>query len=138
MAVIELRLPWPVSTNKAWKPMGKNRMRLNPKAQLFRLAVKSYVLAAKIQGLPLQGHLEAKITLCPPNRAKRDQDNFAGKTLLDALTKAGLWGDDSQIKRTVIEWADVVKGGAVVIHVKPFVQEVAVTEAVQPFVRMQA
>lgn len=56
--------------------------------------------------------------LCPPNRAKRDQDNFAGKTLLDALTKAGLWGDDSQIKRTVIEWADVVKGGAVLIQVQ--------------------
>lgn len=122
---IELRLPWPVSTNKAWKPMGKNRMRLNPKAKLFRLVVRSYVLAAKLPGLPLVGHLAIRIVLFPPDRRTRDQDNFAGKTLLDSLTKAGLWGDDSQIRRTIIDWADVVKGGAVVIQVKPFVQEEA-------------
>jgi crossover junction endodeoxyribonuclease RusA len=122
---IELRLPWPVSTNKAWKPMGNNRMRLNPKAKLYRLAVKSYVLAAKLQGLPLQGNLEATITLYPPDHRTRDEDNFAGKTLYDALTKAGFWGDDSQVRAKHVYWGNVVKGGAVVIQVKPFVQEVA-------------
>lgn len=123
--MIELKLPWPVSTNKAWKPMGKNRMRLNPKAKLFRLAVKSIVLAAKLPDLPLHGPLAIRVILSPPDRRTRDQDNFAGKTLLDALTKAGVWADDSQIRRTIIDWADVVRGGMVTVQVMPHVEEAA-------------
>jgi crossover junction endodeoxyribonuclease RusA len=123
--MVELKLPWPVSTNKAWKPMGKNRMRLNPKAKLFRLAVRSIVLAAKIQGLPMQGPLAVRVILAPPNKAKRDQDNFAGKVLLDALTKAGVWNDDSQIQRTIIDWAGVVRGGMVTVQVRPHIEDAA-------------
>lgn len=118
--MIELKLPWPPSTNKAWVPTGRAKgkgFRLNPKANFFRLAVKSIVLAAKIKGLPLADNLEVHITLCPPDRRKRDQDNFAGKALLDALTKANVWRDDSQIRRTVIEWGDVQRSGAVVVRI---------------------
>jgi len=118
--MIQLRLPWPVSTNKAWTPTGRKGLRLNPKAKIYRLAVKSYVLAAKLQGLPMCGPLEIKITLLPPDRRNRDQDNFAGKSLLDALTKAGVWNDDSQLKRTVIEWGNVMRGGQVLLEIKSF------------------
>lgn len=126
--MIKITLPWPPSTNKAWTPTGRKGgkgFRLNPKATLYRLAVRSYVLAAKLPGLPLPGALEIVVTLCPPNKARRDQDNFAGKSLLDALTKAGVWNDDSQIKRTVIEWGGVVKGGRVMLEIKAFRAEVA-------------
>jgi len=120
--MVELKLPWPVSTNKAWKPRGKNRMRLNPKAKLYRLAVKSIVLAAKLQGLPMQGPLEVIITLCPPDRRTRDEDNFAGKTLYDALTKAGVWGDDSQVRAKHVFWGGVIKGGQVTVQIKQHVE----------------
>ncbi len=36
------------------------------------------------------------ILVYPPDRRARDLDNL-GKALLDALTKAGVYGDDSQI-----------------------------------------
>lgn len=126
--MIELKLPWPVSTNKTWKPTGRKGFRLNPKANTFRLAVKSIVLAAKIPGLPLQGPLEVTVTLYPPDSRIRDDDNFAGKTLFDALTKAGVWLDDSQKRRTILEWGEVVKGGQVLVQIRPFVKQASDTE----------
>ena len=117
--MIDLKLPWPVSTNKAWMPTGRKGFRLNPKASTFRLAVRSIVLAAKLQDLPMLGPLEVTITLCPPNLARRDEDNFAGKSLLDALTKAGVWGDDSQVRAKHVYWGNVVKGGSVLVQIEP-------------------
>jgi len=95
-------------------------MHLATKATTYRLAVRSLVLGAKLPGLPLTGPLEVHITLCPPDRRRRDEDNFAGKALFDALTKAGVWLDDSQIRRKVVEWGDVVKGGLVAVGITPF------------------
>ncbi len=84
---------------------------------MYRVAVRSLVLGAKISEIPLRGQLEVSVTLCPPDRKRRDEDNFAGKALFDALTKAGVWGDDSQIRRKIVEWGDVVKGGCVVVEI---------------------
>lgn len=44
--------------------------------------------------------MELSVTLCPPDKRKRDMDNFAGKALLDALTLAGVWADDSPDPQT--------------------------------------
>lgn len=114
--MIRLTLPWPPSTNKTWRRAGKH-MHLATKATTYRLAVRSLVAAAKLPGLPLTGPLEVHITLCPPDRRRRDEDNFAGKALFDALTKAGVWEDDSQIRRKVVEWGDVAKGGYVAVEI---------------------
>jgi len=65
----------------------------------------------------LKGSLEVKVVLCPPDRRRRDEDNFAGKALFDALTHAGVWEDDSQIKRKIVEWGPIVKGGRVEINI---------------------
>ncbi len=119
--MIRLTLPWPPSTNKTWRRAGKH-MHLATKATTYRLAVRSLVVAAKQPGLPLAGALEVCVTLRPPDRRRRDEDNFAGKALFDALTKAGVWGDDSQIRRKVVEWGDVAPGGCVVVEIRPLAQ----------------
>jgi crossover junction endodeoxyribonuclease RusA len=116
-----LTLPWPVSTNKTHRRSGKH-MHLAKKSTTYRLAVRSLVVAAKLPGLPLAGDLEVSVTLCPPDLRRRDEDNFAGKTLFDALTKAGVWGDDSQIRAKHVYWGDVVKGGRVVVEIAPMAQ----------------
>lgn len=97
-------------------------MHLAKASTTYRLAVRSLVVAAKLPGLPLTGALEVGVRLCPPDNRRRDEDNFAGKALFDALTKAGVWGDDSQIRRKVVEWGDVVKGGCVVVEIAPLGQ----------------
>lgn len=95
-------------------------MHLATPAKLYRLAVKSLVAAAKLPGLPLSGLLAVTVTLCPPDNRRRDEDNFAGKALFDSLTHAGVWDDDSQIRRKTVEWGEVVKPGYVIVGISPF------------------
>ena len=54
-----------------------------------------------------------------PDRRKRDMDNCLAmmKPYQDGICDA-LGVDDSRIKRTVLEWGDVVKGGKVVLRLE--------------------
>jgi crossover junction endodeoxyribonuclease RusA len=49
-------------------------------------------------------------TSLPPDARRRDIDNY-NKALFDALTHAGIWEDDSQVKRMLVEWGPKVPGG---------------------------
>ena len=62
---------------------------------------------------------EATYTFHPPDKRKRDIDNFLAsmKHYQDGVC-AALGIDDSRIKRTVIEWGAVVKGGKVVLRLE--------------------
>ena len=119
--MIRLELTWPPSTNRTWRH-ARGRTYLPKEVKLFRASVYSIVLAEKARcqlvGLPLCGDLEAIITLHPPDKRRRDEDNFAGKALFDALTLAGVWGDDSQIRRKIVEWGGIIKDGKVVVEIK--------------------
>lgn len=53
-----------------------------------------------------------------PNRI-RDLDNY-NKALFDALTHAGVWEDDSQVKRMLVEWGPVIPGGKVEITISKY------------------
>ncbi len=110
-----LELPWCPSTNTTWRK-GKGRVYLSEKTKAFRKAVATIVMASKAQR-PAIGPLELSVTLCPPDKRKRDMDNFAGKALLDALTLAGVWADDSQIRKMTTTWGDVTKGGMIVVEI---------------------
>ena len=46
--------------------------------------------------------------LYPPDQRRRDIDNY-NKALFDALTLTGVWEDDSQVKRMLVEWGNIVK-----------------------------
>lgn len=58
-----------------------------------------------------------RLVAYPPTRAVRDLDNLL-KAPLDALTGAGLWLDDSQIRRLSIEWGEVRRGGGLDVEVQ--------------------
>ena len=75
--------------------------------QLRRLPKPSTELAA------------VEITLYPPDARRRDIDNY-NKALFDALTHAGVWEDDSQIKRMLVEWGPVAPKGRVEITISRY------------------
>ncbi len=66
---------------------------VSKEGQIYRTAVMGQTaLTKKLH----TGRLRVEIEAYPPDRRKRDLDNIL-KSLLDALTYAGIWEDDSQI-----------------------------------------
>ena len=94
-----LVLPFPPSMNGYWRSLrtGKlaGRVLISERGRAFRKAVEDIGRLHEIE--KLDGALKATIWLHPPDRRRRDIDNPI-KPLLDALTHAGAWGDDSQIR----------------------------------------
>lgn len=91
MASITYRLPWPPSTNSAWRHTGKVTY-LTPKARQFRLEVAEIVADCEA----LRGRLFVGLELTLPDKRKRDIDNHI-KSTLDAMMHAGVFVDDEQI-----------------------------------------
>jgi crossover junction endodeoxyribonuclease RusA len=57
-----------------------------------------------------------EVYLFPPDRRKRDLDNYM-KGLLDALTNGKLWVDDSLINQLHIYRGEVVTDGSVRVEI---------------------
>jgi len=63
---------------------------------------------------------QAVVTFRPPDKRHRDLDNLYSscKPKQDGICRA-LGIDDSQIRRVVLEWGEVVKGGKVTVTIQP-------------------
>lgn len=103
-AVAELRfvLPFPPSVNRYYRNIGYRTL-LSREGRAYRDAVCA-LLAGRVQQ-PLSVPLQAELHLFPPDRRRRDWDNFQ-KGVWDALQHAGIYHDDSQIRRAFIEMHD--------------------------------
>jgi len=117
--MMQLTLPFPPSINGYWRAT-KTGVKISSRGRIFR----SNALAAIYQQLrsrptALLTELDVHLVLYPPTRAKRDLDNFQ-KALFDGLTHAGIWKDDSQVKRMLVEWGPVTKGGKAEINISTF------------------
>lgn len=113
-------LPYPpVTGNHMWKH-AKGKHYLVKEAREFYVLVGQ---AVRAQGANINTPelLRAHVQLYPPDKRRRDMDN-AWKVIGDALTKAQVWQDDSQIRSKLIEWAEPMKGGKVVIALARYVE----------------
>ena len=109
---MEFELPFPPSVNHLWRRVG-NRTLLSRRGRAFRQQVCSLLYGVQ----PLNGPLSVEIDLHPPDRRRRDVDNVQ-KALLDALTHAGAYHDDSQIVRLTTVRRSVVSGGKVRLRIE--------------------
>lgn len=125
--MIELTLPYPPTVNSYWrtsvnKPkriaslcdsIGKKRPQINvfisEKGQQFRTNVMEAVLIARA-AKRLSGRLQLDVVLHPADARVRDIDNCL-KALLDSLSHAGVYVDDSQIDRLIVCRGEIIKGG---------------------------
>ena len=106
--MLNLILPFPPSVNSYWGFKGSHRY-LTPKAKDFKQSV--FWLFRQSQHKGFGGHrIDVNIVLQAPDRRTRDLDNYL-KSLLDALTQAGVYNDDSQIDRLVVTRGDITQGG---------------------------
>jgi crossover junction endodeoxyribonuclease RusA len=110
-----LNLPYPPSVNGYWGFKGHRRF-LTKKAVEFKALVAYQVLKQRTRFN--KDILEMRIVWHPPDRRIRDIDNPI-KPLLDALTQAGLFEDDCQIRKLHIEFGAIIKGGKTTVVLKP-------------------
>jgi len=108
-----LLLPWPPSLNVAWYRGQKGR--LTQAGRIFR----DEVIRLAAGPVPFTEPVRVDAYFFPPDRRKRDNSNHT-KVMYDALTKAGLWADDSLIAQESYYTGEVVRGGAVLLFVEPF------------------
>lgn len=101
MSPYTLSLPWPPSVNHYWIRQRKG-YRISPEGAAFRLAVANIHRRAAV----ILGPVRVTIEFTQPNRLRRDLDNLA-KCVLDSLTKASVWMDDSQVHDLHMRWTDV-------------------------------
>ncbi len=116
--MIEIELPYPPSVNHYWRHVGP-RVLISREGRTFRNCVCSLLAQASVRSLasPLSGPLEIQIDVYPPDNRRRDLDNLQ-KSLLDALQHGGVYFDDSQIVRILIEKRECVADGKVVVRIE--------------------
>jgi crossover junction endodeoxyribonuclease RusA len=117
---VTLDLPFPVSVNHYWQSCVRGRRVhrfISDKGRDFRAEVITLAMVARVKRM--EGPLRSIVTLYPPDNHKRDLDNFAGKSLYDALAHAGVYSDDSQVREQHHAWGPVVAGGRCTVEITP-------------------
>ena len=114
--MLRLDLPYPPSVNTYWRNW-RGRMVISKAGRAYQDAVLK-ALRGRTYGI-INKPVSILILVNPPDRRKRDIDNIQ-KALFDALTKARVWKDDSQIERLYVDRYKypVVKGGFVTVFVE--------------------
>ncbi len=110
-----LILPWPPSLNHYYRHVGA-KVLISAEGRRYRNAV---ALAAMTSGWQrdhgtIVDRLAVTIRAYVPDRRRRDVDNLL-KSVLDALTHARVWADDSQIDVLTIERREMVDGGSIAV-----------------------
>lgn len=116
-APLVMTLPWPPTVNTYYRHVviGRApRTLISEAGRRYREVVKAQV-AGQVENA-LEGDLEVFVEAWFPDRRRRDLDNLL-KSLLDSLTHAGVWQDDSQIIDLRIRKARQV-GGMVKVEVR--------------------
>lgn len=98
-------LPMPPSVNNLYG-YGRGGVHLKTEVVKFREQIK--LMIGPICHTPYAGRLAMDIFVTPGTNHRRDMDNLS-KCLLDALTKVGVYADDSQIDDVRIRRAQVQK-----------------------------
>ena len=117
---MEVTLPWPPTVNTYYRHVviGKApRTLISESGRRYREVVKG--LVATMAPKRLEGDLSVQIEAWFPDRRRRDLDNVL-KALLDSLTHAGVWHDDSQVTDLRITKAPLI-GGMVKVQIKEVV-----------------
>lgn len=117
--MIVIELPFPPSTNTYWRHivMGRSaRTLISKRGREYRDAVMVECMVGNVD--QLSGPLKCTLDLFPPCNRRRDCDNFA-KALLDALTNAKVYDDDSQIIDLRIRMHAKQPPGKVIVTLEP-------------------
>lgn len=116
---MKLILPFPPSVNGYWRSTSRGTL-ISERGRKYRInAIAAVYEQLRRRPQAITHDIDIHVILYPSNRAKRDLDNFL-KALFDAVTHAGVWADDSLIKRMTVEWGSVTCHGKAELTINEF------------------
>ena len=117
---IRLELPYPPSVNSYWRANGHRRY-ISKEGVEFTKAVDLVVKQSNAKSFE-EKQVAISVMIHPRSKRKFDLDNTL-KAILDALMKAGMYNDDSQIEYIEIARGEAVDGGKAVVHLYDYIGE---------------
>lgn len=117
---IRLDLPYPPSVNTYWRSNGKRRY-ISPAGVKFTEEVSLIVKMQKPKTFA-DKQVAISVMIHPRSKRKFDLDNTL-KAILDALMKAGMYDDDSQIEYIEIARGEKIDGGKAVVYLYDYIGE---------------
>jgi len=117
---IRLELPYPPSVNSYWRANGHRRY-ISKEGVEFTKAVDLVVKQSNAKSFE-EKKVAISVMIHPRSKRKFDLDNTL-KAILDALMKAGMYNDDSQIEYIEIARGEAVDGGKAVVHLYDYIGE---------------
>lgn len=100
--------------NAYWRHVN-GRTLLSRKGRIFKDNVRAIVMQKNLCK-KINRPVAVIMRLCPPDKRKRDIDNYV-KAVLDALTSAKVWLDDSLVDKLYLERGAKYRGGCVCLSV---------------------
>lgn len=111
---VYLQLPYPPSINSYYKRKRNGGVYISDEGRNFR----QEVIKQFKTDLTLNSRISVEVLLFPPDHRKRDLDNVL-KSLLDSLTHARVYSDDSLIDSLTIKRKSVIKKtGLCLVNIK--------------------
>ena len=110
---IRLELPYPPSVNSYWRANGHRRY-ISPEGVQFAKEVDLVVKQGRHKSFG-DKLVAMSVMIHPRSKRKFYLDNTL-KAILDALMKAGMYDDDSQIEYIEIARGEQVENGKAVVH----------------------
>jgi crossover junction endodeoxyribonuclease RusA len=115
MTISFMSFPVPPSNNRYYRRSG-HHTHISIQGRAYKKTVCEIV--AEFYPIKFGIHpVRVHIDYWPPTRRKSDLDNQF-KAILDSLTAAGVWDDDSQIDELSIARKPVMKSGKIVVTVE--------------------
>ena len=113
-----LTLPYPPSVNHYWRRVGPRTL-ISREGRTFRKNVCALLGGGGPRKPPSGGRIALAMDAFPPDRRRRDLDNIQ-KPVLDALERAGVYEDDSQIDLLVTRRRERAKPGRLEVRLDEF------------------
>lgn len=117
MTETRLTLPYPPSVNHYYKRNRNGTLRIGEEGRVYRAVVAAIFKQSKQE--ILLGGLELFVCAYPPDLRVRDLGNI-DKALEDAMTMAGVYVDDVQIRKLGYEFGPVSANPRVEIVLAPY------------------
>ncbi|MBR2584396.1 MAG: RusA family crossover junction endodeoxyribonuclease [Thermoguttaceae bacterium] len=116
IAAWRCRLPWPPSANLIWRT-SRNVTYLSKTYKDFLRSAAGAILCQKPRDLFITEPIRVEIVLHPPRNFHFDIDNRV-KPLLDILTRACVWKDDSLVHELTVRRGEIKKNGLAVVYIR--------------------